>query len=327
MYEKDGDFIHIPITINAFLKEDRIFIQVSELSDHEIGACVMQFSSKLGELEQSAAQQACNLISTRYLDFSDMLLNVLSVLTDNVLNPNKNLITEGDIYCPTYHPFEFRIPSNLLEEKRLLDGSEILASKHIEKNVIAENYTPSSDMLATLKMLQQYFIADKVPSGFMAATMEIGLVSVMLVPKDILHPRYVDYMNDVIELTCHYSCNGTFKGEKYDIAQSGGEEYGMITPDYYVVNFESVVNNEVVKFTYRTVKENAPLGQLPVCFIKAVDKYCELNRLLPAEMPFIFGVLMLCAFHENGSVLDEEKQSNADWFLMGIDNYLKTYPS
>jgi len=37
----------------------------------------------------------------------------------------------------------------------------------------------------------------------------------------------------------------------------------------------------------------------------------------------MFGVLMLSAFHANGEVLKKDLEGNGDWFMAGIDGYLK----
>jgi hypothetical protein len=101
-FQKNGNGIHIPVTINAFLKDDRICIQISTLSENELDTCVMQFSSKIGIVEQSAIQHASTFIRSRYLEFSEILLKALSVVTYDVLHPEENVITTEPVECPNH---------------------------------------------------------------------------------------------------------------------------------------------------------------------------------------------------------------------------------
>jgi hypothetical protein len=319
VYERRGINHFMPVTINTFLKDDRLFIQISELSDNEVDTCVIQFSSKLGVLEQSATQQANTFICNQYINMSEMLLKVLSVVTEDTLEPQKGLLKRQTVDYSIHKDSELKVSNNLREENVIFDGSETIVLKSIEEDVVGSNYTPTSDMLTALKVCQHYYNFEKAAVGYDVFEMDGGIMSVVIFPEEeypplSLHGDFICSDDDRIELVCSYCRNNTFMISDY---------YTMFHPDFFMVKFEGIVDGEKVVFTYQTPRKSVSPGVLPDCFIKAVQKYCELHDLPPVEIPFMFGVLMLSAFHANGEVLEEDIEGNGGWFMAGIDGYLK----
>jgi hypothetical protein len=319
VYERRGVNHFMPVTINTFLKDDRLFIQISELSDNEVDTCVIQFSSKVGVLEQSAIQQANKFICNQYINMSEMLLKVLSVVTEDTLEPQKGLLKRQTVDYSIHKDSELKVSNNLREENVIFDGSETIVLKSIEEDVVGSNYTPTSDMLTALKVCQHYYNFEKAAVGYDVFEMDGGIMSVVIFPEEeypplSLHGDFICSDDDRIELVCSYCRNNTFMISDY---------YTMFHPDFFMVKFEGIVDGEKVVFTYQTPRKSVSPGILPDCFIKAVQKYCELHDLPAVEIPFMFGVLMLSAFHANGEVLEEDIEGDGGWFMAGIDGYLK----
>jgi hypothetical protein len=319
VYERRGINHFMPVTINTFLKDDRLFIQISELSDNEDGTCVIQFSSKVGELDQSAIQQASTFINSQYTHMNTVLLKVLSVFTEDTLEPKKGLLKRQTVDYSIHKDSELKVSDNLREENVIFDGSETIVLKSIEEDVVGSNYTPTPDMLTALKVCQHYYNFEKAAAGYDVVDMEIGIMSVVIFPEEEYPPLslYGDFIYrnyDRFELACSYCSNSTFL--IYD-------HYAMFHPDCFMVKFDGIVDGEKVVFTYQTPRKSVSPGNLPDCFIKAVQKYCELHDLPAVEVPFIFGVLMLSMLHTNGEILGEHIEGNGVRFMAGIDGYLK----
>ncbi len=307
VYQPGDAGVYVPVTINSFVLDTLLHIEIKEYSDISTTAQSFQFSSLIS-VETKAEEQARQFISTRYKKYADILHYVLFKVTRQAKFPKEEFSNSIK-------------PINLLDDAIALSGSDLIIERKVSEEIRSNNYFPSIDMRKALENYQYYFINRKFPEGVKTHCFNlIPVIGEIIIPDfSIELGCFTDYSDDELDI---------FNDFNIFCFSDDNDKDG-----YFSVSFDALLSDQITKFTYKTPNNMIKEGSIPDCYIKAVEKYCELNGNSACEIGFYLGILYIEFSLAN--TLDrydpnaESELANRryNWFYAGMSNYLKTYQS
>jgi len=308
IYEPGTTGLYIPVNINCVIKEGVFTVQVSTYTTYGEINGTAEFSSLISS--NKAYDQAYQYISLVFPEQVDMLQHVLFITSRQAKFPNEKLLSPIP-FALGWLNMDRVVPTNLVDDIKQLETGKYCVEQEVEEDVLHDHYKPSCAMLAALQCYQYYLKYSGAPEGFSVLHIngDIEMASIIY-PSEPVSSSCVDYANDICDLVFESNIDFNLCGEdEFDKNSSSG---------FFAVSFEGLIEGEITKITYRTPKESVTNGKLADCFVKAVEKYCALNKLQPDEIPFIIGRLMLDFYNKYGN----DYEYGSDWFCKAIDNYL-----
>jgi hypothetical protein len=349
------------INIHCFLKDGKLIIQLInsssplELITNKESSAIFQFCSYFDEsdslLNNASVKKAYAYLSHVYPREREFLRHVMLKFIEDAISPEKNILIKN------------KSASDYREYKFLLDELRAQEKPNVEEIALLERFQKSPDKVYF--DLHGNFHGEPISSSFMekvtydsykpTSTLLTRLayeddckyawgiedIAIITVPKDIYGgkklsalPDFYNWLYEVFRSCYGHYLQDLFFGCKGDSAK--GYHLSLNLADRFEVSFYHLHDGQLDKYTYISPRDEHIEGELPACFMRAVEEYCRLHEVPDEEMIIVFSLLTNCAASTQSATysdfLDEintdlNEECRSEWFESCVNKTLKRFKS